>query len=140
MASTPKEPWFRDGLHFTCTQCGNCCTGAPGFVWVDDDEIDKLAATVGLSVEEFSALYVRQVGRRKSLNEFENGDCVFYRRGVGCTVYPARPKQCQTWPFWDSNLRTRSTWAEMTATCPGAGQGEFHSVEEIIAQSKRIKV
>ena len=24
------EPWYADGLAFTCTQCGNCCTGGPG--------------------------------------------------------------------------------------------------------------
>ena len=29
------EPWYRDGLRFECTRCGHCCTGAPGYVWVD---------------------------------------------------------------------------------------------------------
>ena len=37
------EPWFSQGLRFTCSQCGNCCSGGPGFVWVSDEEIAKLA-------------------------------------------------------------------------------------------------
>src|SRR5262245_18529291 len=29
-----SEPWYQDGLEFTCTRCGKCCTGEPGFVSV----------------------------------------------------------------------------------------------------------
>ena len=47
------EPWFKDGLRFQCTGCGDCCTGAPGFVWVNGQEIAALAARLGQSVEEF---------------------------------------------------------------------------------------
>ena len=44
MPSTdPKSLWYRDGLRFECTQCGKCCTGAPGYVWVDDDEVEALS-------------------------------------------------------------------------------------------------
>src|SRR4051812_23990582 len=96
------EPWYQDGLHFTCTRCGNCCTGAPGYVWVDENELAALADHVGQPVEEFRALYTRRVGRRDSLRERSNGDCVFWDRSRGCTVYPVRPAQCRTWPFWES--------------------------------------
>jgi hypothetical protein len=48
----PKEPWYADGLSFTCTCCGNCCTGGPGFVWMDDQEIDRLAEHLRLSRDE----------------------------------------------------------------------------------------
>ena len=27
-----SDPWYNDGLRFTCTRCGHCCTGEPGFV------------------------------------------------------------------------------------------------------------
>ena len=26
--STTPEPWYKDGLRFKCTGCGDCCTGA----------------------------------------------------------------------------------------------------------------
>ena len=63
------KPWFQDGLRFECSQCGDCCTGAPGYVWVNREEIAALAAKVGLEVAEFEQRYVRSVGVRKSLVE-----------------------------------------------------------------------
>ena len=139
-AVQPDEPWFADGLQFSCTQCGNCCTGAPGFVWVNQEEIDALAARVGMSSEAFEAQYVRPVGIRRSLNERANGDCVFWERGTGCTVYEQRPRQCRTWPFWDSNLRTPERWEGVREHCPGAGQGQLHTVEQILAASKVLHI
>jgi uncharacterized protein len=117
--------WYRNGLRFACTGCGGCCTGAPGYVWVNKMEIARLAAGVGLSVERFQQEFVRLVGVRRSLIEFANGDCVFFdpvsRR---CKVYLFRPRQCETWPFWASNLRTPEHWDEMASRCPGANRGK----------------
>jgi len=31
------RPWYADGLSFTCTCSGNCCTGGPGFVWMSEE-------------------------------------------------------------------------------------------------------
>src|SRR3954471_609583 len=101
-----SEPWYQDGLRFRCTQCGDCCTGVPGYVWVSDEEIEDIARHRGEPVAEVAAVYSREVGRRRSLRERANGDCVFFERGKGCTVYPVRPRQCRTWPFWESNVAT----------------------------------
>jgi uncharacterized protein len=137
----PKAPWFKDGLRFECTQCGDCCTGAPGYVWVNADEIKALAATVGVSVEEFEAKFVRQLGKRKSLIEYENGDCVFFDgKTRKCKVYGARPRQCKTWPFWESNIETPADWQRTCQVCPGSGQGRVYSVDEVLAQSAIVRV
>ena len=106
MDSTPAEqPWFREGLRFECTQCGKCCTGDPGFVWVNDEEIDKLAKFRGDKRHEFAAVYTRAARGNVTLREKANGDCVFFEAGRGCTVYPVRPRQCRTWPFWGEQRR-----------------------------------
>jgi uncharacterized protein len=134
-------PWYKDGLRFTCSQCGDCCTGAPGHVWVNAGEIEALAATVGLDAEAFEDKYVRRVGMRKSLIEFPNGDCVFFDgKSRKCTVYGARPRQCRTWPFWNSNLKTPKDWAHTCSVCPGSGQGQLHDLEEIEAQRAVVRV
>lgn len=135
--SEPAGPWYRDGLAFTCTRCGNCCTGAPGYVWVNDDELSELAALVGLDVQTFSRKYVRQVGARRSLIEKRNGDCVFWDKVQGCTVYEARPVQCRTWPFWRQNLETPDDWNETCRVCPGSGHGTLVPLEAIQAQVER---
>ena len=136
-----SDPWYADGLHFTCTRCGNCCTGAPGFVWVNDDEVRALAAFRGEPVEEVVGLYTRREGgTRRSLKEKANGDCVFYDRQKGCTVYPVRPRQCRTWPFWEYNTTTPAAWARAAAECPGCNQGELIPAEEITRRVKVIRI
>jgi Fe-S-cluster containining protein len=81
-----SEPWYKDGLRFTCTRCGHCCTGAPGYVWVNEKEVQALADYRGEPAAEVHGLYTRAAGRRRTLREKENGDCVFFDREAGCTV------------------------------------------------------
>ena len=136
--STAATPWFQDGLAFECTRCGACCTGAPGYVWVDAAEIAALAAFRGESLDQFSRQFVRRVGDRLSLVERPGGDCIFWDKSVGCTVYPARPTQCRTWPFWPENIETREDWEHVTGVCPGSGSGRVFSVEEVRATAARV--
>jgi Fe-S-cluster containining protein len=130
-----KKPWYHEGLRFTCSQCGNCCTGDPGFVWVNKQEITALAARLQMEPEDFERQYVRMVGIRKTLKELPNGDCVLFDgRTRGCTVYEDRPRQCRTWPFWDSNLRSPEAWEATCEVCPGSGQGKLHQLKSIEEQ------
>ena len=138
MSDRGQTPWYRDGLAFTCTQCGSCCTGAPGFVWVDEAEIAQLAAFRGESLTEFGGRFLRQVGDRISLIEHRNGDCVFWDRRRGCTVYEARPVQCRTWPFWPDNIASPEDWEDVVRVCPGSGQGQLFTVEQIEASAARV--
>jgi hypothetical protein len=136
-----QQPWYSDGLRFQCTQCGDCCSGAPGFVWVTNEEIQWLADELQISTEEFEKVYVRQVGIRRSLREFPNGDCVFFdTEKRNCQVYNARPKQCRTWPFWDSNLKSPDAWKHTCEVCPGAGKGKLYQLPEIEKQRTVVKI
>jgi len=91
-------------------------------------------------VTEVKQLYTRKVGDQRTLREQANGDCVFYDRQRGCTVYPVRPRQCRTWPFWESNLATPEDWERTESICPGSGQGELIPVEEITRRMKVIRL
>lgn len=136
-----KGPWYRDGLQFECTQCGDCCGGAPGYVWVNQAEIDALAARLEMDVDEFEKVYVRRVGIRRSLREHRDGDCVFlHPTERRCTVYEQRPRQCRTWPFWDSNLKDPEAWRQTCAVCPGSGQGKLYQLAEIEEQRQQFRV
>ncbi len=136
----PPEPWYKNGLRFTCTQCGHCCTGDPGFVWVDDDDLAAIAKLRDETLEEVKALYTRWTARGRTLRETLGGDCVFYDRKTGCTIYAARPPQCRTWPFWDSNVTTPDAWQHTCDVCPGSGHGELIPVEEITKRLKMIRL
>ena len=142
MSSETDEPkWYADGLKFKCTQCGDCCTGAPGYVWVNQAEIEAMAARMELEVDEFQKLYVRKIGIRRSLKEFPNGDCVFFdTEKRNCQLYEDRPRQCKTWPFWDSNLKSEEAWEETCEHCPGSGTGKLYSLEQIESQRKVMRI
>ena len=140
MAKDTEEPWYADGLQFTCTQCGDCCTGEPGFVWVDDDEVAAIAKARGVPLREFIPMYTHEARGKRSLRERANGDCVMFEKGKGCTVYSVRPKQCRTWPFWKSNVETPETWERTVQVCPGSGQGELITAEEITRRVRVIKL
>jgi Fe-S-cluster containining protein len=93
----PSLPWYRAGLAFECTGCGNCCSGPQtGFVWVDQEEIESIAQKIGMQddLERFERKFVRNVGVRRSLVEYSDGDCIFLDpKTRGCSVYEVRPKQ-----------------------------------------------
>src|SRR5690606_15561824 len=52
----PTDRWYRDGLRFECTQCGNCCTGMPGHVWVDEADIARIAEYLDKPIGEIRLL------------------------------------------------------------------------------------
>ena len=136
----PQEKWYRAGLGFECRQCGNCCTGAPGYVWVTKDEIRRISELLGRTDGWLAKQHLRRVGLRYSLTEKPDGDCVFLKRERGrvlCDIYPVRPLQCRTWPFWNQNLRSPDTWNEAAKKCPGVNGGKHHDFDQIETVRKR---
>jgi Fe-S-cluster containining protein len=135
------EPWYNEGLQFECTQCGACCSGEPGYVWVEDSEIDAMAEELGMPFDTFERRYVRAVGKAKSLIEYADGDCILLDpKTRKCTAYGSRPIQCRTWPFWSSNLEKRGDWKETCEVCPGAGVGQLYTLEQIETARKQKAV
>jgi Fe-S-cluster containining protein len=131
------DPWYRDGLRFTCTRCGHCCTGEPGTVRVSEEEAAELARVVGLDLADFYERYTRLLDDGStSLTEKPDHACVFWSASAGCTVYAARPRQCRTWPFWRRNLASPAHWTAAARACPGIGRGELHAGTEIACQAE----
>lgn len=136
------EDWYSSGLRFSCTQCGNCCTGPPGTVWLTSEEGRNIAGRLGLETAEFYKRYAHKVDGRWSLRERpvagHSYDCIFLERTsangkTGCSIYAERPAQCRTWPFWPENLASRPTWeaAKRRTPCPGMDNGPLIPVDRI---------
>lgn len=132
-----SRKWYADGLHFECTQCGNCCSGPPGYVWVTKQDIKAIARHLGREDESLGREHVRRIGFKNSLTEKPDGDCIFLKR-VGkksfCSIYEVRPMQCRTWPFWSGNLRSQDAWNSAATDCPGMNRGKaynFVAIEEL---------
>jgi len=101
-----------------CKECeGNCCIGESGYIWVNPDEIKNIAAYLNISEDLFKKMFLIKEGYRYSIKEkpYKGGfACVFFENG--CKIYPVRPRQCRTFPFWDY-FKTRVD--ELKKECPG---------------------
>ncbi len=113
-----SNAWYKEGLRFQCTGCGKCCTGAPGFVFVSQEEIEEMAKHLGMPVALFKRKYVKNRGNRLLLVEKKNHDCIFLKDNK-CSIYQVRPKQCRTYPWWKENLNSEESWRLASKECEG---------------------
>lgn len=113
------QPWYANGLRFACTECGHCCTGPEGYVWVDEAEIEAIADRLDLDVDTFGRRYLRRIGTKYSLLEDPvTKDCVFLKE-KRCTIYDVRPRQCAAFPWWPENVNSNRAWQQTARDCEG---------------------
>ncbi|MCF8080086.1 MAG: YkgJ family cysteine cluster protein [Desulfobacterales bacterium] len=129
----PKPRYFFDaGIRFECQRCGACCTGEPGTIYAAVDEIDAIAAYLDISTEALKTRYGYPYRDSISFREEADGRCCFYENG--CRIYPVRPRQCSTYPFWFDIMRSKQRWQKAACHCPGVGRGRRFSREEILTR------
>jgi Fe-S-cluster containining protein len=102
---------------------------------VSQPEIELIAEHLNVTPGELRRMYLRRVGLRMTIVEQgTTKDCIFLREVAGkrcCVIYPVRPNQCRTWPFWPENLSYPDAWNRAAARCPGINHGRYYSGEEI---------
>ena len=80
-----------------------------------------MSAYLEMSVEDFATMYLRKVKHRYSLTEKQLGEndyaCIFFdETKERCGIYPVRPSQCRTFPFWEQFKQNEK---EAREECPG---------------------
>ena len=131
-----KAFWYAAGLHFQCCNCGQCCSGPDeGYIWVNKQEVEAIADYLKITTEQLRRKYLKRVRLRTTIIEQPvSMDCIFLRKVGGqktCVIYPVRPKQCRTWPFWSDNLKSPNTWNRTAQKCDGINHGRLYPFEEI---------
>ncbi len=121
----------RDGYPYAfdptaCRRCpGRCCNGESGVVRVTEEDAVAMAQVLAMPLEVFTARYLLVRGGELRVREIRDGHnyaCALYDPArQGCSVYPARPRQCRTFPFWES---ARRNLAALIRECPGVVAGE----------------
>lgn len=133
------QAWYHKGLKFSCTECGKCCRGAAGYVWISLEEIQEQAHFLHLPLEEFVFRYVRKIGNRYSLREVKIGSeyhCVFLDDKT-CTLYSKRPMQCRTFPWWPQNIKTAEAWENLSTSCEGVNRNGAPSISALTIDKER---
>jgi Fe-S-cluster containining protein len=129
------------GISFQCTACGKCCTGASGGkVWVNEAEQDAIAQLLNLKnrqdlqdqylVQDTINTTISSSSSSSSTNNkwgiqmiphdtsntlnTQEEKCIFLTSENKCSIYRARPTQCQTFPFWPALVASEHDW-ETTA-------------------------
>ena len=110
---------FDPGACRACT--GRCCSGASGRIWVNPQEIAEISRFLGIPEVDLIRTALHRVHNRLSIREVPGADgfrCLFLDAGrpARCAVYPARPRQCRSFPFWGP-LRGRGHL--LAEECPG---------------------
>lgn len=103
-----------DRENFSCQMCGECCRIKDGIVRVNDEEISRIAAYLGMDESEFVERETEVAPDRKSLILLSrpDGACVYLTEDNLCRINPVKPEKCSTFPFEWMN-------SDSPSICPG---------------------
>ncbi|MHA1791488.1 MAG: YkgJ family cysteine cluster protein [Promethearchaeota archaeon] len=134
--------FLKNGASFKCLVpdgCdGHCCKGE-GSIYIFPEDITRFLDFFNLDLKTFMEKHVKiETGPCiildtsnfvpfLTLKEKEDGSCKFLGKNGLCEVYPARPFQCRSYPFWDLNVKTEKRWNDLMETCPGASKNHDES-------------
>jgi Fe-S-cluster containining protein len=129
------------GLRFECTECGRCCTnrGEYNHLYLSDEEVVRLARYLRMLPVEFRQRYTftDEYGWTQL---FLDERCSFLDVKTGrCQVYPARPVQCRTFPFWRGLVRDGAWTEEARELCEGVDRGPVHPMREIQRRMRQFE-
>ncbi|MEO5926175.1 MAG: YkgJ family cysteine cluster protein [Bryobacteraceae bacterium] len=126
-------------IRFTCQGgCANCCD-QDGFVYLSESDVTRAAKFVGLRQKAFEEKYVYRTAHMRRLRKPRDRQCPFLE-DKKCSIHPAKPTQCRTFPFWPELIESRKEWARTAKHCPGIGKGpliQIGSAMEIAEEHRR---
>jgi len=130
-----KMSFYSGGLRFSCVRCSSCCRYDSGFVYLSENDIQKLTSMLNTDKNTFINKYCRWVSDINgnevlSLKEKSNYDCILWEE-KGCSVYGERPLQCVTFPFWENIMNSKESWKMAASGCPGINSGAVHTEDAI---------
>jgi len=81
--------------------------------------MEAIASFLNISLKRFKNNYVKKYYNGYSLKEIIKDKehlCVFFNPDIKrCEIYPVRPKQCRTFPFWE---HFKNNIEEVKKECP----------------------
>lgn len=103
---------------FECRMCGHCCQGKGGII-LQEHDLSRIAEWFGESEECTASRWTEAGSGKLKLRIGEDGYCVFFSQGNGCTIHSAKPDVCRAWPFFRGNLEDPVSLDLARDYCPG---------------------
>lgn len=127
-----------DGVRFTCQPNCTACCEVRGFVYLTEQDLRNAAKFLKMSAADFEARYVYRTAGLLRLRKPPGSQCHFLN-ATGCSVHPAKPTQCRTFPFWPELVERPSEWKETAKYCPGIGQGPLIQIGTTLEMAHEMR-
>jgi Fe-S-cluster containining protein len=103
----PALPMDQPSEKLDCLKCPSLCCRLAGYVEISDKDIGRLARHLGLSVRDFEAKHIVHKTRagKKRIKQADR-TCQFLDNRRRCSVYAARPTDCQGYYCWEHDDTT----------------------------------
>lgn len=111
-----------DGKNFECKKCGKCCKW-DGYVFLEPEDIDRLAKHFSLNKEDFLDEYTTDHDDYKILKNKPNSKSCVFLKNNRCDIWDVKPQQCADFPF------------EYEKRCPG-----FHTDDRSASMSDKYEL
>jgi len=99
-------------------------TGGDYYVFLKQQEAEKIRVHLQLSRGWFRRRYLERLkGGELVAASGTDSRCVFLDVNGRCKVYPVRPLQCRTYPFWPELVLRKSDWQHEARRCEGINRG-----------------
>ena len=115
-----------DSSVFTCQMCGQCCRGQGGIV-VSPTDLARILKALGMDEASFRERYGEMRGGKLQIRCGDDGACIFFREGEGCTVHAGKPDVCRAWPFFRGNIVDADSFEMAKDYCPGIRRDADHA-------------
>ena len=111
---------------FDCRMCGHCCEGEGGIV-ISPKDLTRLHEGMNLGQQAFLDTYAILRNGKWQVKTGEDGNCIFFRAGQGCSVHAIKPDVCRAWPFFRGNMVDTESLHLAKEFCPGIRPDATHA-------------
>lgn len=118
---------------FDCQMCGQCCEGEGGIV-LGPRDLERLCRGLGLEAQVFLTTWAVFRNGKNQVRTGEDGRCVFFQEGKGCSVHEHKPDVCRAWPFFRGNMIDAESLYLAKDYCPGIRSDTTHA--EFVAEGR----
>ncbi len=106
-----------------------------GYVYLTETDLKRAAKFTGMTARAFEKKYVYRTRHEMRFRKPPDKQCSFLLEN-GCSIHPAKPTQCRTFPFWPELVERPAAWTRTGGYCPGIGKGPLIQIGTALEMSE----